>query len=53
MIPAECQSVLLDEKAPYVLEELYIWEILLGKPEIKFKGIFPLIEEFMIDRKYP
>jgi hypothetical protein len=35
------------------MEELYIWEILEGKPEIKFKGIYPLIEEFMIDQKYP
>jgi hypothetical protein len=34
-------------------EELYIWEILEGKPDIKFKGIYPLIEEFMKDRKYP
>ena len=35
------------------MDELYIWEILQGKPEIKFKGIYPLIEEFMHDRKYP
>ena len=53
MIPVECQSILLDEKSPFILDELYIWEILQGKPEIKFKGIYPLIEEFMNDRKYP
>lgn len=29
-----------------------MWEILEGKPEIKFKGIYPLIEEYLIDRKY-
>jgi hypothetical protein len=53
VIPVECQSVQLDEKSPFILDELYIWEILQGKPEIKFKGIYPLIEEFMHDRKYP
>jgi len=44
---------LLDDKASFILEELYLWEILKGKPEIKFKGLYPLIEEFMIDRMYP
>jgi hypothetical protein len=34
------------------LEELYLWEILVGKPEIKFKGIYPLIEEYLADQKY-
>ena len=41
-----------DEKNHYVVEELYLWEILVGKPEIKFKGIYPLIEEYMADHKY-
>ena len=48
----ECTS-LLDQTAPFILEELYLWEVLKGKPEIKFKGIYPLIEEFMADRMYP
>ncbi len=34
------------------MEELYLWEILLGKPDLKFKGIYPLIEEYLIDKKY-
>ena len=29
-----------------------MYEILEGKPEIKFKGIYPLIEEYLADRKY-
>lgn len=41
-----------DEKNHYVVEELYLWEILAGKPEINFKGIYPLIEEYLADRKY-
>lgn len=41
-----------DEKNHFIIEELYIWEILQGKPEINFKGIYPLIEEFMILKKY-
>jgi hypothetical protein len=41
-----------DEKNHYILGELFIWEILQGKPEINFKGIYPLIEEFMILKKY-
>jgi glutamate--cysteine ligase catalytic subunit len=32
--------------------ELYVHEILTGKPEIGFKGIYPLIEEFMADKGY-
>ncbi len=35
-----------------MVEELFIWEILTGKPEIKFKGIYPLIEDYMADQKY-
>jgi glutamate--cysteine ligase catalytic subunit len=47
--PVECK---IDENNHYVVEELYLWEILVGKPEIKYKGIYPLIEEYLIDRKY-
>ena len=32
--------------------ELYIHEILAGKESINFKGIYPLIEEFMQDKNY-
>jgi glutamate--cysteine ligase catalytic subunit len=32
---------------------LYICEILVGKEEIGFKGIYPLIEEFMEEQAYP
>lgn len=32
--------------------ELYIHEILEGKQSINFKGIMPLIEEFMAEKKY-
>lgn len=32
--------------------ELSLYEILEGKPEINFKGIYPLIEEFMADKNY-
>ena len=46
------KDCLYEDKNHYVLEELYLWEILAGKPEIKFKGIYPLIEEYMADRKY-
>lgn len=48
-IPTECKY---EEKNHYILDELYLWEIFLGKPECKFKGIFPLIEEYLADRKY-
>lgn len=41
-----------DEKNHFIVEELFLWEILEGKPDLKFKGIYPLIEEFMADRKY-
>jgi glutamate--cysteine ligase catalytic subunit len=34
------------------IEELYIFEILEGKPEINFKGIYPLVEEYMSLYKY-
>lgn len=40
------------EENHYVVEELYLYEILEGKPEINFKGIYPLIEEYLDDRKY-
>lgn len=32
--------------------ELYIYEILEGKPEINYKGIYPLINEYMAKRQY-
>ncbi len=50
----QCQGgeCIYDEKNHFIVDELYLWEILEGKPEIKFKGIYPLIEEFMADRKY-
>lgn len=35
-----------------MLGELYLWEVFAGKPEIKFKGIYPLIDEYLADRKY-
>lgn len=47
--PPECRY---EEKNHYIIEELYLWEIFLGKPECKFKGIYPLIEEYLADRKY-
>jgi glutamate--cysteine ligase catalytic subunit len=34
------------------IQELYVHEILSGKPEIGFKGIYPLIEEFMAEKGY-
>ena len=33
-------------------EQLYIHEILMGKPERGFKGIFPLIRAFMDLKEY-
>lgn len=35
-----------------IYHELYIHEILEGKASINFKGILPLIDEFMTDKKY-
>lgn len=29
------------------IHELYIHEILEGKPELNYKGLYPLIEEYM------
>jgi glutamate--cysteine ligase catalytic subunit len=46
------QGCTYDEKNHYVVEELYLWEVLAGKPEIKFKGIYPLIEDYLVDSKY-
>lgn len=43
---------LQEEECHYVLEELYIHEILAGKPEIKFKGVYPLIREYMESKQY-
>ena len=39
-----------DEKNHYVMQELYIHELLAGKPN--FKGLYPLINEYMEDRQY-
>ena len=39
------------ESEPMVTE-MYLYEILEGKPEIGFKGIYPLIEEYMGDMHY-
>jgi len=36
-----------DEKLLQEFEELYIHEILTGKPEIGFQGMFKLIDKFM------
>ena len=29
------------------MEEMFIYEILEGKPDIGYKGLYPLIEEYM------
>lgn len=36
-----------------VFEELYIHEILEGKESIGFKGIYPLVYEFLTTKNYP
>lgn len=50
--PSQFKGCIYDEKNHYILEELYIHEILEGKESIKFKGVYPLIEEYMENKKY-
>lgn len=35
-----------------VYHELYLYEIFEGKPEIQYKGIYPLIHEYMNKKMY-
>lgn len=41
-----------EAQEPETYHELYIHEILEGKASINFKGIYPLVEEYMYDKKY-
>lgn len=50
--PAKINICNYKDENHYMMQELYLHEILEGKPDIKFKGIYPLIEEYMDDRKY-
>lgn len=46
-----CHGCCFDDNETY--EELYLFEILDGKPESKYKGVFPLIREYMQKMEYP
>jgi glutamate--cysteine ligase catalytic subunit len=41
------------ERAEETFEELYIHELLEGKPSVGYYGLYPLFEEFMTLKKFP
>lgn len=49
---SSADSINLETTEKEEFHELYIHEILAGKQSIGYKGILPLIEEFMQDKKY-
>jgi hypothetical protein len=42
-----------DEDWNETFKEMFIHEILGGKPEIDFKGVYPMIEDYLTDTKCP